>query len=93
VKKDLGEVIDALFRRDRSLTAHARGGGARGLRAQPRSGYVERPALFAALDGTPQGAGPPLVVLGELWWGQVGAAGELGEAPARRGERPFAIEH
>lgn len=62
--------------------------------ANRRPAYVERQALFQALDAQVAGAGLPLVVTGEAGVGKTALlANWVGRWQAQQGDRPFVVQH
>ena len=94
VKQDLREVIDALFPEGSQPDALAREAAEHEAFARSRARvYVERPALFAALDAHAAGGGPPLVVLGESGGGKSALLANWVKRLRERGDAPFVVEH
>jgi tetratricopeptide (TPR) repeat protein len=94
VRKDLREVIDALFPEGSQPDPLTREAAEHEGFARSRARvYVERPALFAALDAHAAGAGPPLVVLGESGGGKSALLANWARRLRERGDALLVIEH
>ena len=94
VRKDLREVIDAIFPEGSEPDPLTREAAEHECFARSRARvYVERPAQFAALDAHAAGGGPPLVVLGESGGGKSALLANWVKRLRERGDAPFVIEH
>jgi tetratricopeptide (TPR) repeat protein len=94
VRRDLVQVIDGLFPEGSQPDALAREVADHEAFARSRARvYVERPALFAALDAHAVGDGPPLVVLGESGGGKSALLANWVKRKREQNDAPFVIQH